>query len=229
MKPENNVADFIEWDVVNWSKALTYWETYVDLENKNLTCLELGSRRGGLSLWIALKGNNVICSDVVNHENEARDLHKKYSYPGEIKYETIDATNIPYENHFDIVMFKSILGGITREGKSELLQTVIDQIYKSLKPGGKLLFVENLAASKMHKLFRKKLVRWGSSWNYLNIQAVEKLFERFDSYHCKTFGFLGALGMNDVQRNMLGRLDTLLFERITSSSMKYIVAGVATK
>ena len=229
MKPENNVKDIIEWDVVNWSKALKYWETFADLENKNLTCLELGSRRGGLSLWIASKGNNVICSDLDNPEQKARSIHKNYSYTGDIKYQAINATEIPYENHFDIVMFKSILGGISRGGNSHLSQTVIDQIYKSLKPGGKLLFAENLAGSKMHQFFRKKLVRWGSSWNYLNIKDVEKLFEGFDSYHYKTFGFLGALGMNNGQRNMFGRLDTLLFERITSSSMKYIVVGVATK
>ena len=31
-----------------------------------------------------------------------------------IIYQDIDATNIPYENYFDIIVFKSIIGGIGR-------------------------------------------------------------------------------------------------------------------
>lgn len=229
MKKKDTLVDFIEWDVVNWSKALTFWERNVDFKNKNSNCLELGGRRGGLSLWLAKKGNEVICSDLENPEQQAREILNKHSYEGKIKYEAIDATAIPYENCFDIVIFKSILGGISRSGRDSMKQVVIDQIFKSLKPGGKLLFAENLEASAFHRFLRRRLVRWGASWNYLKIDDVEGLFQEFNSLQFETAGFLGAFGVSDTQRNFFGGLDTVLFDKIVTNRMKYIIFGVATK
>ena len=94
MTDKRFVSDSVEWDVHNWSKALKFWEKNVELDNKRLTCLELGSRRGGLSLWLAMKGNYVVCSDLNSPEQMTSVLHKKYSFPGKIEYEAIDATKI---------------------------------------------------------------------------------------------------------------------------------------
>lgn len=229
MKKKDILIDCVEWDVVNWSKALTYWEKKVDLNSKHYDCLELGGRRGGLSLWLALKDNQVICSDLENPERQAGKIHSKHNYPGKIKYEAIDATSIPYENRFDIVIFKSILGGIGRDGRDAMKGVVVDQIFKSLKAGGKLLFVENLQASALHRFLRRKLVRWGASWSYLKTDEVEGLFQKFKSVQFDTAGFLGAFGVSEVQRNLLGSLDTLLFDKIVTDKMKYIIFGVATK
>ncbi|MEX1241544.1 MAG: class I SAM-dependent methyltransferase [Cyclobacteriaceae bacterium] len=229
MKNSGFIADCVEWDIVNWSKALTFWERKFNLQDKGFECLELGSRSGGLSLWMAEKGNNVICSDLENPEAQARKLHQRYSMRGRIEYEALDATNIPYENRFDLIMFKSILGGVSRDGKSHLNKVVIDQIYKALKVGGKLLFAENLEASKFHRFLRRKLVRWGSSWNYLKIADVSELFEKFTDVDYEATGFLGSFGINESQRKILGRLDTVLFDRIVTDDMKYILFGVATK
>ena len=67
-------------------------------QNKNYKCLELGARQGGLSLWLALKGNSVVCSDISYstqpHElQKAKDLHKKYNCEDRISCESIDALN----------------------------------------------------------------------------------------------------------------------------------------
>jgi SAM-dependent methyltransferase len=210
------LSDCIEWDVVNWSKALKFWEDNFELSNRNLLCLELGGRRGGLSLWLASKGNKVICSDIENPRIIAEPIHKKYSLNGEIEYQQIDAQSIPYKNHFDIIIFKSILGGISRGGDHVKVK-VLKEIYSSLKTNGRLLFAENLSASKMHSFLRKKLRRWGPSWNYLQIKEIEQLFNKFDSLQYETAGFLGAFGRNEFQKKVLGRLDTSLFDRILRS------------
>ena len=97
----------------------------------------------------------------------ASNLHKKYGDENRIIYQTIDATRIPYENKFDIVTFKSILGGISRNGNNKLKKITLDEIHKSLKPKGKLLFSENLEASLIHKFFRKRFGKWGTEWNFL--------------------------------------------------------------
>lgn len=229
MTTEQLLIDVIEWDVVNWSKALNFWKSKIDLSNKGLQCLELGGRSGGLSLWLALQGNNVICSDLKNPEAQASKIHNRYSDRGNIQYQAIDATQIPYENHFDVIIFKSILGGISRNGNTHLRKMVIDEIHKSLKVGGKLLFAENLEGSKAHKFLRKKLVSWGNSWNYLKVEDVNHLFENFGKIEYETAGFLGSLGKNEGQRNLLGRLDSIIFDKTVKNNMKYILFGVVTK
>ena len=226
---ETTLRQCVEWDVVNWSKALAFWESRIDLTGKGFRCLELGSRRGGLSLWLALKGNEVVCSDYKNPEDQASAIHQNYQYGGSITYEGIDATNIPYENSFDIVVFKSILGGIARDEKGYLKQVVVDQIFKALKPGGSVLFAENLLASSIHQLLRAKLTQWGGYWNYLSVSEVDELFGAYGSLEYRTAGFLGSFGRNEFQRNFLGKIDTWVFDWIATDAMKYIVYGLATK
>ncbi|MDR2706431.1 MAG: class I SAM-dependent methyltransferase, partial [Planctomycetaceae bacterium] len=166
--------DIIEWDKSNWAKALPFWEHHLQkacgtdetklLKDQNV--LELGGRRGGLSLWTASFGANVICSDLENPEKIASPIHDKYPELRKlIKYEAINALDIHYENHFDMICFKSILGRVAsiHEGAD---RKMLIQIHKALKNGGQLLFAENLTATSLHMWARKKLRNWRESWKY---------------------------------------------------------------
>lgn len=226
--PFQITKDILQWDVKSWSKVLNYWDTEINwsiVQNG----LELGSREGGLSLWLALKGKNTTCSDIENIETTAAELHTKYDICTFIKYQNIDATEIPYENFFDIIIFKSIIGGIGRTGNSEKQQIVFNQVYKALKPGGKLLFAENIIASPMHQFLRKRFTKWNDYWEYLTVNKINQLLESYSSVEIKTTGFLGTLGRNESQRNILATLDNLLFNKICPSSWKYIAYGIAEK
>ena len=222
------IADIIEWDVTNWSKALFFWTGKIDLVNKEYNCLELGGRRGGLSLWLAINKNNVICSDLESPVKIASLLHSKYSIQDKIEYRNIDATNIGFENKFDIVVFKSILGGISGNGKNELKKKTIDEIYKSLKPNGKLLFAENLESSSLHRVTRKGFVKWGNRWNYLKYNEIESVFHSFDNIQYETIGFLGACGRTERQRKLLGKIDTFI-KFFVPVNKRYIIYGIAEK
>ena len=107
------MQDVIEWDIKNWWRAISFWEEVYpmqDLSGKKV--LDIGGRNGGLSLYFALKGADVICSDIREDGfAKARELHKKYNVQQKVTYEAIDATNIPYKEYFDIICFKSVLGG----------------------------------------------------------------------------------------------------------------------
>lgn len=227
------INDIISWDIVNWSKALEFWNKNIDIKDKNYKCLELGARQGGLSLWLALQGNQVICSDTSyelepNEFKKTKDLHHKHRCSDKISYEYIDALNIPYENTFDIVVFKSVLGGIGIGKNGDIEQAVINQIYKALKPDGKLVFIENLEASPLHMYLRKKFVGWGSKWNYLKFDYLVSLFSNFKSLNYKTVGFFGAFGKTESQRQLFGHIDTY-FDRIVPKSKRYIFIGIAKK
>lgn len=221
-------SDIIQWDVNSWSEALKYWNNNVNWSTVH-NGLELGGREGGLSLWMALKGIKTVCSDLHNVKISAFPLHNKYKVTNLITYQDIDATNIPYENHFDVIAFKSILGGIGRNDNIELQKNTFKEIYKALKPGGKLLFAENLAASPFHQKLRKKFVRWGSEWRYVTINEMKLFLKDFPCSDMKTTGFLSVFGRNESQRNLLSSIDKAILNHISPANWKYIVYGIAEK
>lgn len=220
--------DIIQWDVESWSKALNYWDKNIDW-SKIQNGLELGGREGGLSLWLTLKGKEVICSDLKDVKKTAEQLHLKYNVSSLIKYQDIDAANIPYENHFDIIVFKSIIGGIGSNNNKEIQQKVFKEIYKALKPGGILLFAENLTASPFHRLLRKRYVNWGSSWRYISIKETKEFLSSFSNYSIHTTGILGTFGRNENQKKMLSTFDELILNNVFPDSWKYITYGIAEK
>lgn len=221
--------DILQWDVANWATAIRYWDKNV-VWQKVETCLEIGGRQGGLSLWLALKDKKVISSDFEKSKLNAEPLHKKYKLENKIHYQDINALDIPYENHFDVIVFKSVVGGIARnypDGK-QIQQQVFDQIYKALKPGGKLLFAENLEASPLHKFFRKKFNNW-VSWRYVTIAECKEFLQKFSSVELKSTGVLGGFGRTENQKKLLSIVDKALLNHITPKNWKYIVYGIAEK
>jgi SAM-dependent methyltransferase len=222
------MKDCIEWDVYNWSKAFRYWENHMEFSEK-LNCLDIGGRNGGLSLWLALQGCRVICSDLEGPSEKAFTLHKKWDVDKLIHYEKIDATKIPYTNQFDIIAFKSVLGGVGSYNNYEAQKTMISQIYLALKPGGYLLYAENLTSSVLHQFLRRKVNHWGERWRYVSVDEIEELMSCFKSNVYDTKGFLGAFGRSEFQRKLFGKIDTFISDWLFTKEMKYIIFGIAQK
>lgn len=222
------LADIIQWDIATWSRALQFWENEVDW-SKVKHALELGARQGGLSLWLASKGINVICSDRGDTQVTAEPLHKKHNLTSLVKYEDIDATSIPYENHFDVIVFKSIIGGIGYGDNKAAQQKAFDQIYKALKPGGKLLFAENLVATKLHRKLRSRCAGWGSAWRYVTTEELEEFLSKFSTTKIHTTGILSVFGRSEGQKKFLSQIDKGILNHVTPESWKYLGYGVAVK
>lgn len=222
------LADILQWDIRTWSSALRYWERKVDWKNVQ-HCLELGGREGGLSLWLALKGKQTVCSDLENTSATASTLHQKYGVGGLIRYQDIDATKIPYQDAFDLIVFKSIIGGIGHNNQKDKQAAAFQEMYKALKPGGTLLFAENLSASPLHRYLRNKFVGWGASWRYVTLDEMKEFLQPFHSVEMHTTGFAGTFGRTEKQRSLLSVFDKLLFNHTTPSSWRYMVFGMAVK
>jgi len=225
---KDQVEAIIQWDVQTWSRALNFWNQNLSLSD-SMTALELGGRSGGLSLWLAMNGVHTVCSDLENVEALARPLHEKYGVSDLITYRDIDATDIPYRDQFDLVVFKSIIGGIGRHGNREKAQRVFTEIFQALKPGGVLFFAENLAASPLHSFVRKRFVKWGKAWTYWNKDDLEGFMSEFSSVRLHTTGFSAAFGRNEGQRRFLALLDRMLFNGLVPSSWHYMAYGYAVK
>ena len=220
------IKEIIGWDVVNWARAIYFWEQETPVKSGNLSCMELGASFGGLSLWMALNNNQVLCTDINGPEEGAHYIHKRYSCHRKIEYRALSATSIPYENRFDIIAFKSILGGISHSGRDELKIKAISEVHKALKPGGMLLFAENLEGSSIHRYFRRKYGTRG--WNYLKFSEIDRIFNNFRELKYTTAGFFGCMGRNESQRSILGSLDRVV-EKLVSEKNRYIIIGVAKK
>ncbi|PON15614.1 hypothetical protein C2W62_22905 [Candidatus Entotheonella serta] len=98
------ITDVIHWDMVNWSQALHYWEQSTSIDFASCQALELGAgRSGGLSLWLASHGAEVVCSALDEVPSRARATHRSYGVDAQIVYEPLDMRSIPYENAFDVM------------------------------------------------------------------------------------------------------------------------------
>jgi len=222
-------ADFIEWDVRNWSAALDFWLAHTTQNISKCDALELGSRNGGLSLWMALQGARVVSSDVALPTETASRSHQARGVSHLIQYEAIDATRIPYTAKFDVVLFKSMLGAVGKFGGRAGQAQAIKEMHKALKPGGELFFAENLVGSPLHQFLRRKFVRWGTSWRYVSVAEMEEFLSPFTKVQYRTLGFAGAFGRSELQRNVLAVFDTKALNYAIPERWRYIIVGVAKK
>lgn len=225
---KEQLNDILQWDVKSWSVALRFWEGQVDWASVD-TVLELGGKGGGLSLWAALKGKKTVCSDLKDVKASAEGLHGKYGVGHLVEYRDIDATDIPYENHFDLIVFKSIIGAVGRMDGVASQQKAFDEIYKALRPGGVLIFAENLAASALHRKLRKRFTSWAYTWRYVTRKGLELFLQKFSSCRVMATGVAGPLGKTEGQRNILASVDRIVLDRVCPDDWKYIGYGIATK
>lgn len=227
IKDQNFLKKVIGWDVIGWQPILDYWQRALNGNNSGLA-LEIGCGPGGMSMWLAKLGFDVVCSDIELPNEGVKTFHTENNF-NNIQYAVVDVLNIQYDSYFDVIVFKSVVGGVARDGNDKNRELMMEQIHKSLKPGGILIFAENLSASPFHKFFRKNFVRWGNSWNYGTTKNMCDALDVFDEVDFQVRGFLSAFGRNEFQRSLFSRIDGILFERIVPKSWKYIMYGYAIK
>ncbi|MBU1589058.1 MAG: class I SAM-dependent methyltransferase [Actinobacteria bacterium] len=219
------MRDIVTWDVRTWSTAVLFWESVLPTGRK-LRCLELGAGPGGPSLWLALQGHEVLCTNWQNTEEQARPLHERYGVSG-IEYSDVDATRIPFENEFDLIVFKSVLGGVGTKADQD---AAMRGIHRALKPGGTLIFAENLRATIFHRLARAIAYKVrGTSWRYVTIKELRPHLERYASHEVHATGFLSLFGPGERARNALAAADEAVFNRVVRESWHYVSYGTATK
>jgi SAM-dependent methyltransferase len=218
------VAEYVEWDVGNFSRALQFWSGY-GRPVTGADALEIGARNGGLSLWLAESGaRSVVCSDKGGPSPAAADLHRQAD--SVIAHEDIDATIAHHQEQFDLVVFKSVLGST---GSGESQRRVMSTILDALRPGGELWFAENLRASPVHRAARRLFVPWSKTWAYVDVDGLDPLLAGFQDVTLCAWGLLGAFGRTENQRSALAAVDRYGLERAVTRRSRYIVAGVARK
>lgn len=224
------MTDVVGWDVGTWSTAARFWERTIEPMGGPLDVLEVGAGPGGPSLWLALQGHRVVCSNLDHTETLARPLHERHGIADRIEYRDLDVANLPYENHFDLIVFKSVLGGIPHGGR-ELQREALQQVRKALKPGGRLIFAENLRGTPLHRLARSVAYRRRGvpKWQYLTLSALREFLRDFREVKLGATGVLALFGRSESQRRSLARADARFWNRAVPASWHYVVYGTAVK
>lgn len=200
------LQDILQWDTETWKSALHLWEAVLPQNLSTYTALELGASQGGPSLWLALKGAQVICSDLYNPRPQSQALHERYGVSKRIDYQAIDIRHLPFADHsLDIICCKSVLGGIKKFSNQDPKPHIMTEIQRVLKPGGWFLSADNLYASWLHHQLRQRFIVWSRGWEYFSIETLMALLSGFDTVHYTTAGITALLGRTHAQRQWLGQ------------------------
>lgn len=194
-KTDFPIQDIIRWDVLNWSELMDHWMSILEQLPRNSKVLAIGEREGGLSLWLALMGFDVVCTDITDVSSTAGSLHARYNVADKITYKTLDIVNDEWPaQQFDLIIAKSIIGGLKAQRNNaatrnrEVQQKAVHNIYSLLKPGGYFLSAENMSGNMLTRLLRGKSANKG--WLHLEYAGIPTLFAPFSLVQIKTFGIL---------------------------------------
>lgn len=186
----------------NWSELIRHWQPILDTLPRSSKVLAIGERNGGLSLWLALLGFDVVCSDLKEPTEAAIALHKKYSVAHKIQYKQFDVVNSTEdEAQYDIVIAKSVLGGLKAiKTKSatrnfSVQQQAVQNINQLLVTGGYFFSAENLQGGRLTKWLRR-ISKKDKGWRHLSYKELGDLFIGFTLVQIKTFGILPTLFSN---------------------------------
>jgi SAM-dependent methyltransferase len=225
--PALPVNDIIEWDVPNWSQLIEYWTPVLEKLPRNSKVLAIGERNGGLSIWLALLGFEVLCTDREGPTETARELHKKYNVADKIKYGEMDIVNIiDPRTEFDLIIAKSVIGGLKSDPRDKTTRNfdvqlqAVNNIYSMLKPGGYFLSAENTQGSVLLKLIRR-LKGKDKGWRYFTSDEVSKLYKSFSSVQTKAFGVLPTLFASNIL-NKLSFITNKYLLTFLPDSAKYV-------
>ena len=208
---------------------MVFWTNHARLPPA-ATCLEIGCGDGSsLALWLAMLGHSVVCSDVGGVPESIKAAHRRHGVADRISYADIDARAMSFQNRFDVIAFKSVLGGIVREAPLEHSREVISRMHAALRPGGALLFAENLRATPLHQFARSYFVGRRSTWHYFALSHIREMLGAFSSVELTTFGLLGCFGRTEAQRRLLGKLDSAVLDKLVPARWHYVAAVVAHK
>tara|TARA_B100000963_G_C22417771_1_gene576253 strand:+ start:104 stop:817 length:714 start_codon:yes stop_codon:yes gene_type:complete len=229
--------DIIGWDTINWGKSIDFFEENIDFSNMQ-NALEIGAGNwGGYSLYFASKNIKTICSNPLGDFHNVKKIHEAYPFAKKIKYEKIDALNIGYQNKFDCIGFKSVMGilgekNTDRFANLDVQKKMITQVSKALKKGGHLIFADNLKGSKFHQFVNNKF-GWGKNnkgWRYFSIdEYIEIIGDEFELVNYATAGVFGLIGKKEKLKKIIGTLDSFFFNRLVNENSRYIIFCVFRK
>ncbi|MDF3047379.1 MAG: hypothetical protein K0R73_497 [Candidatus Midichloriaceae bacterium] len=212
------LEDSCGWNKKLWADALEYGLSFCPKGNKK--ALEIGAAfHSSLSPALKFMGYDVTCSyyeefdQAIILSGNLSATSNKYNLP--LPYlQELNAWKLKPEC-YDVIVMKSVLGGICRDNNYELASDLTKVLYAALKPGGVLITLDNQANS-FSKLMRRFFGAGANKWTYIDKKKFLQILQPYKFFQ-KGFGLLnfakfGTIGGKEVFNNTAYLVDKLLLK-----------------
>ncbi len=218
--------------MLNWAQLIEYWLPIIQEFPKTAKVLTIGERNGGLSLWLALLGYHVTCTDIVDNTEQAQTLHRKYHVADKISYKKLDVVNDEPDEMYDIILAKSVIGGLKEDRQDAATRNftvqkkAVAHIRSMLRHKGVFLSAENLQGNIVTRGVRH-INNKNKGWRYIEYEELSELFDGYNILQIKTFAILPSSFSSNVINKFSHSLNRVL--NFLPPDMKYIAFVAAQK
>lgn len=192
------IEDCSGWNRKLWADAVEFALERISNKFQGLSALEIGAGEFS-SLAPIFKSHNVdiICSyyGADNRERirsgNLRRVQKKHAI-GDIPLSNQDAFDL--KGKYDLIILKSVLGGLARGEDYQRIKDIIDGILSHLNEGGLLISIDN-QSNPFANCFRKKFGAGKNLWTYLDRDRFSTLVQDRIVFQ-KGFGYVNFAHFN---------------------------------
>ncbi len=187
--PLQHLDYFMEWGGKVWQRLMEHaFQNFIGKDLHDQQVLEIGTRYGKMACLFALLGAKVVGLDM----NEKSLV---FAQEEAIKLNVADRTSFVLgggdlasvsANSFDIVFSKSVLVIVPD------LVCFLEEVKEKLKPGGKIVFLENAKGPWWVHLLRR--FRHHGKWDYTRAQyftshEIKAVSDVFDEFVVRSWAF----------------------------------------
>jgi hypothetical protein len=188
------VEDCCGWNKKTWADAIEFAISALPNDLRGKQILEIGaSDRSTVAPIFAARGAQVFCSYYLKPPGFIENAQLKYIrtkyHLGEIP--TLETSISEVAGRFDVIIMKSVLGGIFRNDDYNGIGVTIHKLLRdNVSEGGVILTVDNGYIGPFHKL-RRYRGTGGNSWSYLERDKLAASLAGLD-VSMKGFGYLNV-------------------------------------
>jgi hypothetical protein len=183
------IEDCCGWNRKTWADAVEFAVSQLPERLDGKKVLEIGAGKySSIAPIFARKGANLLCSYYGQHQQDIENgqlqiVVAKYGLE-KIPVEQRDVYNL--QETYDIIVLKSVLGGICRNENYGKLKLVIDRLLKeNVRQGGYIVSLDNGHV----RLFTRLRNLWGAAKNEWTYFSRNKLLESLPNYDIQVRGF----------------------------------------
>tara|TARA_B110000908_G_C10163016_1_gene406998 strand:- start:105 stop:821 length:717 start_codon:yes stop_codon:yes gene_type:complete len=205
------------WSYKSWSHA--FKESNFQLPNKVDRILEIGaSERSMVSLIFDGLASEIVISYYSDEQKRGVEqylasVRQKYHLKSKYVLEQIDATSV--EGSFDIVIMKSVLGGLFRQNNSTISDAtgfIGSLVSRAVKPKGLLISIDNGKS-----ILERTLSRFGArknQWRFFSKSELNGAIRQTEFGVISSFSFETRLGYVGyiLDNYVIYPLDLILFK-----------------